>query len=787
MATPLDYFHMEAVERLERLSSGLMDLERSPSDESLIGDLFREAHSLKGAAGVSGLTDVSEVCHKMEDLLSGVRDGSEQVNALMIDALLAATDAVQKMVAASVEERDCDVVPADIIERLGNLESSAAAVAQAATEDAAANKPITKDNPDGMESGPKQAPKQECRAAAKNDSTAHGSREREGQPEVAGASIPSRGPVDGNRIQSGDKTGVSFGQSAVADKPPAAGTPTCTADTVRLRVDMLETLGNRTGELMVGGDRLRQRLGVVRELHGLVQREHNRYHDDPKVQQVLQPIATLVHRLIDDLTTDFTVIESLIAEIHEGVLDTRMLPLSVLFDQLPRFVRDYCRQENKLAELHVDGADTRVDRQVLEQLRDPMIHLIRNALSHGIESPEERKRCGKDPAGTVRLTTSRRGDRIRITCEDDGRGIDRRKVLAKAIAQDLITEAEAAELPAGQVERLILRPGFSTAEMITDVCGRGVGMDVVLSRMEALRGTLDIESDPGKFTRFVLEFPASVATLEGLLVEAAGHTYVVPTISVERTASVKLSELQTGGGGEALVSVEGRAVPLLMLASLLGRKGCDQEPPNAIPVIIVRHRDCRVALGVDRLLGAQTIVGKGLGDHIRSVRGVAGATILGTGLPALILEPAQLVQDGGTKLMSHEVLDRATEVEEELAPLLVVDDSITTRMMEQSILESAGYAVDAAVSAEDALAKVEDSTYRLFVLDVEMPGLNGFQLTRKLRQDERFAETPIIIVTSLAKEEHRREGLEAGANAYIVKGEFDQNNLLETVERLVGR
>jgi two-component system chemotaxis sensor kinase CheA len=786
MATPLSYFQIEAVERLERLSYGVMALERSPGDQTLIDDLFREAHSLKGAAGVSGLPDVSEICHRMEDLLSSVRDGSEQVSTLMIDALLAATDAVQRLVSASVEERDCDIVPADIIERLGNLESSKEAVASTAFEEAPASVPITEHGRERTRAGlphrgageePEQGPKPQCRTAAENDSTTQKTREHEGQPvaetvqSTAGADTPS----------------AVVGPTPEGGRPTSVGAPGSATDTVRLRVDMLETLGNRTGELMVAGDRLRQRLGVVRELHSLVGSEHNRHHNDHKSQQLLKPIATIVHRLIDEFTTDLTVIEPLIAEIHEGVLDTRMLPLSVLFDKLPRFVRDYCRQENKQAELRVEGADTRVDRQVLEQLRDPMIHLIRNALSHGIESPQERKRCGKNPSGTVRLTTSRRGDWIRITCEDDGRGIDRQKVLAKAVAQGLITEAEAAKLPAGQVERLILHPGFSTTEMITDVSGRGVGMDVVLSRMEALRGTLDIESEPGKSTRFALEFPASVATLEGLLAEVAGHTYVVPTISVVSTARVKLSELQTGGGGEVLVNIEGQAVPLVMLASLLGRGGGGKDAPHALPVVIVRHRDRQVALGVDRLRGTQTIVGKGLGDHIRSVRGVAGATILGTGLPAIILEPAQLVQDGGRNLLHHEGLSRATEVEEKLAPLLVVDDSITTRMMEQSILESAGYTVDTAVSAEDALARIEDSTYRLFVVDVEMPGLNGFELTRKLRQDERFAETPIVIVTARGKEEDRREGLEAGANAYIVKGEFDQNNLLETIERLVGK
>jgi len=572
---------------------------------------------------------------------------------------------------------------------------------------------------------------------------------------------------------------------------------------------MLESLGNLTGELMVAGDRLERRFAAVKELYNVLRSERKRYAHDHPIHQALAPIANAIHRLVDDFSTDVTVIEPLISEIHEQVLDTRMLPLSVLFDQLPRFTRDFCRQDNKQVELHIDGAKTRVDRQVLEQLRDPIIHLIRNSLAHGIEPPEQRERLGKNPAGTVRLSTSRCGDRIRITCEDDGRGIDRQKVLAKAVSAGLVTEADAAELSDEQIDRLILRPGFSTAEMITDVSGRGVGMDVVASRLEALRGTLEIQSEHGKYTRFVLEFPASVATLEGLLVETAGFTYVVPTVSVVCTAKIKRSDLQAGAGGEVLFNMDGQAVPLVMLAGLLERgpkRGsdpfCRNGPEGAshkrgltpfsapdsdsLLVVVVRHRSCQVALGIDRLLGTQTIVAKGLGEQIRDVRGVAGATILGTGLPALILDPSQIVGNGDLRLQCHERLDDASEVEVEVAPLLVVDDSLTTRMMEKSILESVGYTVDTAVSAEDALAKIEDCVYRLFIVDVEMTGLNGFQLTRKLRQDERFAETPVIIVTSLAKEEHRREGLEAGANAYIVKSQFDQNNLLDTVERLAG-
>jgi two-component system, chemotaxis family, sensor kinase CheA len=720
MSSSLDYFQMEAVERLERMSSGLVALERARDDQSLINALFREAHSLKGAAGVSGLADISEICHKMEDLLSTMRDGSRQATEPMIDVLLSATDDVQKLVTAQTRRRECDVDPTAVIERLTNLDTTTEAAS--VTEQVSAS--AQRNNPDSRESG----------------------------------------------------------HSA--------------ADTVRLQVDMLETLGNLTGELMVAGDRFRQRLVTVKMMHTELRRKCSQYADNPAIHALLNSVSEDLHRLMDSFSSDVTAIDPLIAGIHEQVLDTRMLPLSVLFDSLPRFVRDSCREEDKQAEMHVNGANTRVDRQVLEQLRDPMIHLIRNAVAHGIESPAERERLGKAPLGCVRLTTSRHGDRIRIICEDDGRGIDHRRVLARAISAGLVDEAEATKLSTKQIQELILEPGFSTAEMITDVSGRGVGMDVVVSRLEALRGTLSIESESNKFTRFVLELPASMATLEGLLVEAAGHTYIVPTMSIERTARIKLSELQSSSGGELVMRLDDQAVPVTMLASLLGREksGLDRTAANkpgdshVLPVVVVRYRERLLAIGVDRLLAIQTIVARGLDDQLGTICGVAGATILGTGLPALILDPGPLMGDGNTASRRHETSDMAvsSEAEKETVPLLIVDDSLTTRMMEKSILESAGYTVDLAVSAEDALMRINESDYCLFVCDVEMPGMNGFELTRQLRADDRFAETPIIIVTSLDSKKHRREGLESGANAYIVKGEFDQNNLLKTVERLAG-
>ena len=313
-------------------------------------------------------------------------------------------------------------------------------------------------------------------------------------------------------------------------------------------------------------------------------------------------------------------------------------------------------------------------------------------------------------------------------------------------------------------------------------------MDVVARHVEELRGTLQIESEAGRFTRFVLDVPATVATLEGLLVEVCGHVYVLPTATVVRTVRVRSSDVDRAAGGATVYRWEDRALAFLELAGLLGRQpsSAGMAPASVRPAVIVRYRGESVTLAVDRLVGTQTVVAKGISELLGRVPGVSGATILGSGVPALILEPAELIAryDGrATQFVSDDCEERQAAV----APVLVVDDSLTTRMMEKAILESAGYEVDVAANGEEAFRKLVQHDYSLVITDVEMPGWDGFKLTRRLRAHPRLAELPVIIVTSLGSPEQRREGLEAGANAYVVKREFDQHEFVEMIARFVGR
>ncbi|HID22471.1 MAG TPA: hypothetical protein EYP14_08725, partial [Planctomycetaceae bacterium] len=422
---------------------------------------------------------------------------------------------------------------------------------------------------------------------------------------------------------------------------------------------------------------------------------HRRHSDSEQTRKQLEVLRTTAHKLLEDFTEDLQTVDPLIQTVHEHVLNARMLPLRVLFDQLPRFVRDCSRRENKSVELIIEGEQTRVDRHVLEKLRDPIIHLIRNAISHGIEPAEERTRTGKPAVGRVRLVSQQCGDRIRIVCEDDGRGIDHKRIVERALERGLISQADVHRLTQAQIERLLLQPGFSTASSVNELSGRGVGLDVVAQHVGELRGSLHIESEPNRLTRFVLDVPASVATLEGLLVEVGEYVYVIPTSAVVRTVRVRPSDVLRGAGGETLFRWETQALPLLSLASLLGWvRSTEWGPETTVrPAVTVDYRGQAVALLVDRLLGTQTVVAKALGQHLGRVSGISGATILGSGTPALILDPAELIarcrgSAGGTASVSTE------EERPKLHPVLVVDDSLTTRMMEKSILESAGYEVD---------------------------------------------------------------------------------------------
>jgi two-component system, chemotaxis family, sensor kinase CheA len=456
----------------------------------------------------------------------------------------------------------------------------------------------------------------------------------------------------------------------------------------------------------------------------------------------------------------------LFGELKDAAIQMRLLPLATITAPLPRAVRDIATAEGKDVQLLITGGDTELDRTILESLSEPLVHMVRNAVGHGIETTSERERAGKPPRATVELRAKQRGGTVEIVISDDGRGV----------SAELLEEGR----QHGSLAEVLARPGFSTAAEVTELSGRGVGLDAVKRYVEGFGGTLEVRSEPGNGTEIILVLPLALALLEVLLVERGGHVFGLPLASVEEALSAEnVLTLE----GRPSIELRGRSVHLADLADLIGAAA--PVLPTGCPAIIVTAGGRRVAVACDRLLGQDEVVVKPLSALLASARGYLGAAILGDGAVALLLDPNALCRASVT--MPRRAPAPAVR-EKRLAPkILVVEDSFTVRELQRSILQAAGYRVEIACDGREGFDRVsDDAEIDLVITDLEMPTMGGLELTRAIRGRAESASLPVVVVTSQGSDDDRRAGVEAGADAYMVKQSFDQHALLDTVERLVG-
>ncbi len=489
---------------------------------------------------------------------------------------------------------------------------------------------------------------------------------------------------------------------------------------------------------------------------------------------------TLTHLRADERTITATV---------DGLLDElrrlRMTPASSILDVFPRMVRELAKERDKDVEWTAEGAHLEIDRRVLESMKDPLIHLVRNAVDHGIEPPHSRVQAGKAPRGRVAMTiASLEGNRIEIRVDDDGRGIDVAQVRAAAVRTHLLSEEEARGLGEYEALDLTYRSGLSTSPIITEVSGHGLGLAIVKERVSQLGGEIRLETKVGSGTTVRMILPASIATFRGLLVESGGQPFLLPTEAVERTIRVAADTIESVQGHEA---IRWNEYPL-SVSRLSGLLGFAPEGPPAVDgkqlCVVVRSGEERLGLLVDEILGSREVLVKDLRPPLVRVKNVASAGLLGTGQVVLILRPTDLLKTA-RESRRPTVAVGVREKREPLRTVLVVDDSITTRTMEKNLLQAAGYQVRAAVDGIDAWTVLKSETIDLVVSDVDMPRMNGFELTSRIRADQKLGELPIVLVTALESRDDKERGIEVGANAYVLKSSFDQSNLLEIIHRLV--
>jgi two-component system chemotaxis sensor kinase CheA len=501
------------------------------------------------------------------------------------------------------------------------------------------------------------------------------------------------------------------------------------------------------------------------------------------IQSLERKIRTLVQtsehnhhslgRMVDDLLDDMKMVT--------------MLPFSTLFEILPRMVRDISRNQGKEIDLKLQGGDVEIDRRILEEMKDPIIHLLRNSIDHGIEDPAQREVLKKPRHGVINFSiTQTEGNKVEILFSDDGKGIDFERVKKEAAARGIISKKEEKNLKDHEALPLIFRSGVTTSPMITQISGRGLGLAIVQEKVEQLGGSLSLETNPGMGITFRILLPVTMATFKGILVQAANDLFVVPTSHVERVVRMHKAEVKSVENN-ATIPLNGKTVSLVDLGDVLDlpRKENKEEETKYITVLILGVDEKQIAFKIDEVLTEQEVLVKSMGKQLSRVRNIAGATVLGSGEVVPILNAQDLLKSAlKVNFISDGINVIEKEIETQKKSILVVEDSITSRMLIKNILESYGYYVKTASDGLDGFNTLKAEDFDLVVSDVEMPNMNGFDLTAKIRSEKGISHVPVVLCTSLESREDRERGVDVGANAYIVKSSFDQSNLLEVIKRL---
>ncbi|MGQ9889077.1 MAG: hybrid sensor histidine kinase/response regulator [Aggregatilineales bacterium] len=756
----LSIFRDEVSEYLSTLNSALLQSETSAVDGAVLRELNRVAHSMKGAARAVGLKVIETLAHYMEDVFDAALGDHLGLSPDVCDLLYDGLDLIQNILDGV--ENDQQTV-ADVLARLEQVVAASAA------------------------------------AAPSN-----------GPPAAADDPAPAPAPSD---------------KRDPAELPAAPTSPALDAATVAIRtveesirvpVSKLDRLMAEVSELLVArmqSEERQQEVEELRRVHGRWRREWQSVrgayirlarHLQDGPDELRDDLATLfkfletnqrrlqeanygLTQLAQALRQDNLRLTTLTDQLQDDIGGMRLVAFDTLLGGFQRIVRDLAHDTGKQVHLEVTGAAVEIDKTVLDALRDPIMHLLRNAVDHGIEPPDERKRQGKPPSGRVLIDVEQRGSEIVVRVRDDGRGIDAAAVRQAAVRQRILSKQEAELISDDEARSLIFHPGLTTSAQVTAISGRGIGMDIVRDRVESLRGRLSVQSAPGSGTTISLSVPVSLTRIRCVLLQISSQTYAIPSTVVARMVRLPRASVFTAENRDMVV-IDGQPMPLVALADVLGLPvppwPDDDAPPVAL-ALVLRAADRVVAFEVDDLASERELVLKPLGPEIASARFVSGAALLGTGAVIIVLDANDLVRAATGAALTRRWLPVETQPAERRLRVLVVDDSITTRTLEKNILETAGFDVTVAIDGVEGWARLNEADYDVVISDVEMPNMNGLELTRQIKSASHTRDIPVILLTSLSKPEQQQAGLQAGADAYLVKSRFDQGELLKMIWAVV--
>ncbi len=840
----IEFFLIEAGEHLQNLNKGLLSLEQSPSDMDLIDELFRAAHTLKGSAAMMGFQGVSDVAHTAEDMLGQFRSNTLPICKETLNFLFDSVDAVKLMVDSVAANRPEDALVVesitraykDVIERYPKMP---------ATPDEAFSGEAAGTSPSGQQSkNALDLAWENAFGAAAEEPLAVEPVHEEAEDELL-TTVPQQTPSVLLAPVQQSATGIPLKQEIEEAKKTGLhekrGVGRRTADTIdlekqfiRVDVERLDNLMNLVGEMIVNRNGLAHQVDFIKSLReelafsqarliheikkfeekyeytlsvetpgqpeavqsgDFLELEFDRYDDfnllSRKLTEITNDTNEIMAELVgffDSFELDTARISMITTNLQDEITMARMVEMDKLYQLFQRPVRDLAQEEGKLLKLVVLGGETTVDKTIFETISDPLMHMIRNAISHGIESPAERTVLGKEPTGVLILNARHEGNNIILEVEDDGRGMDPAALRKAAVDKGFMSAAEAQSLTDVEAINLIFRPGFSTASTISKVSGRGVGMDVVSTQIARINGRFEITTDKGVGTKFLIRLPLTLAIVQSLIVKLKDQEMAVPMSLVEETTRFSYKDIQQAAG-EEMVNLRGSLVRLLKLNELLGvGKFPKKDETYRHPTLILGMAEKRLAVMVEAISGREEIVVKSLGDYLKGIKLFSGATISGEGNVRLILNIASLFGDEVLVTSAAGVAPAKEEVTPESLKrklkLLIVDDSISIRKYVQRFLDRMGYEVEVASDGMEALTIMGRMKFDAVITDLEMPVMHGYDLMAEMRKSLELMNIPVIVLTSRAGDKHRQKAREMGAQDYLVKP-FEEQELLGTLKRIL--
>ena len=765
----LEDFLIEAFEMIEEMDQDLVELENNPDDLELLNKIFRVAHTIKGSGSFLNFDKLTHLTHHMEAVLDKARKGELKITPEIMDVILESVDAMKAIleyIRDNGDDSSPDVEIDSIVKKLDAIVNGNSA--GASEEENKEEKPKTvgginldEINPDNLDEldlsslSPEEldqvldklvddmntSPEEEGIEEVEEVEEINEESEKEQKEETSPEPKKEENNVPAKKENSTQMTKEN--QKKELQKKIV----TTKEQTIRVDVKRLDQLMNLIGELVLAKNRLIKIYNDVEE----------RYEGEKFLEELNQVVSS-----ISIVTTDLQI----------AVMKTRMLPIGKVFNKFPRLVRDLARELGKKVRLIIEGEDTELDKSIIEEIGDPLVHMIRNAIDHGIEPPEERVKAGKPEEGTIWLKAYNEGNMIVIEIKDDGRGMDPEKLKQKAIEKGIITPQEAENMSDKEAFMLIFKPGFSTAAKITNVSGRGVGMDVVKTNIEKLNGIIEVDSVPGKGSTFKLKIPLTLAIIQALLVASQEDLFAVPLSNVIETVRIVEEDIYTIEG-RSVLKLRDEVLPLVNMADIFNIEKI-LMPEKYLYVVILGLGATKIGLIVDRFIGQEEIVIKSLGEFLKGLPGIAGATIRGDGRVTLIVDVASLMKlakETHNKKLVTDSLNEAKKKKEKPSDynVLIVDDSAMDRKIMREALKELGVNVIEAKDGMEALNLLKQNDIDAMLIDIEMPRMDGYTLAQEIRKYNKYRKLPLIAVTSRATKADRVRGVEVGMDEYITK------------------